>query len=74
MKGGGGGGGGGGVVDVARLGETDHGVDENVGMVGPRRADRQLPMSSVHRVPGLEGNHSGPSKLIEVKSQFGRGI
>jgi len=59
------------VVDVAGLGETHDGVDEDVGLVGPGGANGQLPVSAVHGVSGLEGDDLGPAKLVKVKPKLG---
>jgi hypothetical protein len=59
------------VVNVAGLGETDHGVDEDVGLAGSCSADRQLTMSAVHGVPRLEGDDLLPAQLVEVQAQLG---
>jgi hypothetical protein len=46
------------MIDVSRLGETDNGVDKDVGLSGTGSADGQLSVSSVHWVSGLESNNS----------------
>lgn len=58
------------VVNVTGLGQTDDGVDENVGLLGTSSAHGQLPVRTVHGVTGLEGDHSVPAELVEVNAQF----
>lgn len=58
------------VVDVAGLGQTDDGVDEDVGLLGAGGTDRQLTVSTVHGVSGLESNDLLPAELVEVGSQL----
>lgn len=59
------------VVNVTGLGQADDGVDEDVGLAGAGSADRQLTVSAVHGVPGLESDDLGPAKLVKVQTQFG---
>lgn len=59
------------VVNVTGLGETDDGVDEDVGLAGAGSADRQLTMSAVHGVPGLERDDLLPAELVKVQTQLG---
>lgn len=54
------------VIDVARLGQTNDGVDEHVGLTGTGSANGQLTMGAVHWVAGLEGDDLGPAKLVKV--------
>jgi hypothetical protein len=61
------------VIDITWLGETDDGVDEDVGLVLTSGSDGQFTMSSVHRVSGLESDDLSPRDLLEVSSEFGRG-
>ena len=49
------------VVDVARFGEADDGVDEDVCLAGAGGADGELAVGAVHRVSGLEGDDAGPA-------------
>lgn len=58
------------VVDVTGLGETDNGVDQDVGLVGAGGTDGQLTVSSVHGVSGLESDNSGPAELVEVDTEL----
>lgn len=62
------------VVDVTRLGKTDDGVNEDVGVVGTSGADRQLTVSSVHGVTSLESNDASPAQLVEVQTDLSGGI
>jgi len=61
------------VVDVTGLGETDDGVDQDVGLVLTSRTDSQLSVSPVHGVTGLESDDLAPRDLFEVSPEFGRG-
>lgn len=58
------------VVDVTRLGQTNNGLDENVGLLRAGSADRQLTVSTVHRVSGLESNDLFPAELVEVSTKL----
>ena len=77
------------VIDITGLGQSDDGMDQDVGLAGTSSADGQLTVSSVHGVsaqvravsrhhiqellPRLEGDNSGPAELVEVGAQFRRG-
>ena len=54
------------MVDVARLGQANNRVDQDVSLPCSGGTHRQLAMSAVHRVPGLECDDSRPSKFLEV--------
>jgi hypothetical protein len=58
------------VVNVTGLGETDDGLDEDVGLLRAGSADRQLTVSTVHGVSGLESNDLLPAKLVEVSAEL----
>jgi hypothetical protein len=58
------------VVNVTGLGETDDGVNEDVGLARTGSADGQLTMSAVHGVSGLESDDLGPAKLVEVQTDL----
>lgn len=58
------------VVNVTRLGETDDGLDQDVGLLGAGGADRQLTVSSVHGVSGLESDDFLPAELVEVSAEL----
>lgn len=58
------------VVNVAGLGETDDGLDQDVGLLGAGGADRQLTVSSVHGVSGLESDDFLPAELVEVSAEL----
>lgn len=62
------------VVDVARLGKTDNGVDQDIGVVGASGADSQLTVSAVHGVSGLESDDLGPAQLVEVQADLGGSV
>ena len=50
------------VVDVARLGHADDRMDEQVGFLFLRGAERELVVGAVHRVAGLEGDDLASSR------------
>lgn len=58
------------VVNVTGLGETNDGLDQNVGLLRAGGADRQLTMSSVHGVSGLESDDLLPAELVEVSAEL----
>jgi hypothetical protein len=58
------------MVDVTGLGQADDGLDEDVGLLGASGADRQLTVSAVHGVSGLEGNDLLPSELVKVRAEL----
>jgi hypothetical protein len=60
------------VVNVTGLGETDDGLDEDVGLLRAGGADRQLTVSTVHGVSGLESNDLLPAELVEVSTELRR--
>jgi hypothetical protein len=60
------------VVDVARLGQPHHRVDEEVGLDLLGRPQGDLLVGPVHRVAGLEGDHLRPPQLVELRPDLGR--
>jgi hypothetical protein len=62
------------VVNVTGLGESDDGVDQDVGLTVTGSADSQLSVSTVHGVTGLESDDLGPSELLEVSAKLGGGV
>ena len=60
------------MVYVAGFGETDDGMDEDVGLMSSGRADGEFAVGSVHWVAGLEGYDAGPVEFREMRTQFGR--
>jgi hypothetical protein len=60
------------MINVTRLGKTNNGVDEDIGLTGARSTDSQLTMSAMHGVPRLESNDLLPAQLVEVETQLGR--
>lgn len=58
------------VVDVTGLGKTNDGLDEDVGLLGAGSADRQLTVSTVHGVSGLESDDLLPAELVEVSAEL----
>ena len=59
------------VVNVTGLGHTNDGVDKDVGLLRSGSADRQLTVSTVHGVTGLESDNLLPAELVEVRAQLG---
>jgi hypothetical protein len=62
------------VVDISGLGESDDGVNENVGVLLTSGTDGELSVSSVHGVTSLESDDTGPRELVEVGSEFGGSV
>jgi len=62
------------VVDVTGLGEADNRVNQHVGLAGAGRAHGELAVSTMHGVPGLEGDDFGPAKLVEMEAEFSGSI
>lgn len=58
------------VVNIAGLGETDDGLDQDIGLLGASGANRQLTVSSVHGVSGLEGHDLLPAQLVKVGAEL----
>lgn len=58
------------VVNVTGLGQTNDGVDEDVGLAGASSANSQLTVSTVHGVAGLESNDTGPVELLEIGAEL----
>lgn len=62
------------MVDISGLGESDDGVDKNVGLVLAGSADGELAVSAVHGVAGLERDDATPGELVKVRAELGGGI
>ncbi len=58
------------MIDVARLGHADDGVDQQVGLDVARGPQRQLLMRPVHRVSRLECDDLAPAELTEAIADF----
>lgn len=58
------------MVNVTGLGHANDGVDEHVGLLGSGSADRQLTVSTVHGVTGLESDNLLPAELVEMRAQL----
>ena len=58
------------VVNVTGLGETDDGVDQDIGLAGASRADSQLTVGTMHGVTSLESDNAGPAQLVKVHTQL----
>lgn len=61
------------VVDISWLGQSDDGVDQDVGSSLSSSSDGQLSVGSVHGVSGLESDDFSPCDFVEVGSELGRG-
>jgi len=48
------------VVDISGLGESDDGVNENVGVLLTSSTNGKFSVSAMHRVSGLESDDTGP--------------
>ena len=62
------------VIDVAGFGESDDGVDEDVGLALTGGEDGEFTMSAVHGVASLESDDFAPGNFVEVCTEFGRGV
>ena len=62
------------VIDVAGFGETDDGVDEDVGLALTGGEDGEFTVSAVHGVTSLESDDFAPGNFVEVCTEFGRGV
>ena len=62
------------VVNIARFCQPDHWMNENICASCTGRAERKFTMGSMHGIPGLEGNDTGPTQLVEMKAKFGRRV
>ena len=62
------------VVDVARLGQAHHRVDQQVGLGFLGGAEGQLLVGAVQRVAGLEGDDLAPAELAEIGAQLVRRV
>ena len=61
------------VIDVSRLGHTDNGVDEHVGLGVAGSTEGQLTVRAMHGVTGLEGNNTDVAVLAEGSPDLGGG-
>jgi hypothetical protein len=62
------------MINIAGLGQANHGMNEHVGLAGSRSSNRQLAVGTVHGIPGLERNDSGPAQFSEMVPQLCRGV
>ena len=53
------------VIDISRLGHTDNGVDEHVGLGVTSSTEGQLTVRAMHGVTGLESNNTNVAVLAE---------
>ena len=60
------------MVDVARLGHADHGMDQQIGRGFGRGSHGQFDMGPMHRIPRLEGDDLGPAASDEFGPKLGR--
>jgi len=58
------------VVNISRLGQAHHRVDEHVGSNLPGSAHSELPVGPVHGIAGLEGHHAHPAELLEEGAEL----
>lgn len=56
------------VIDVARLRQSDYGVNEDVGLTSSSGADGQFSVGAVHWVSSLECDHPRPSEFLEMQT------
>lgn len=61
-------------VDISGLGESNDGVDKDVGEVLASSADGELPVSPVHGVSRLESDDTPPGELAKVRSELRRRV
>lgn len=59
------------VVDITRLSETDHWVNQDIGLSGASGTNSEFSVGAMHGVSGLESYDSLPSEFVEMQSQFG---
>lgn len=62
------------MVDIARLRQTDDGVDQDVRLPSPRRSYSQFSMCAMHGIASLERDDTAPAKLLEVCAQLCRSV
>ena len=58
------------VVHIARFGQANNGVDQQVGLRFFCGAERQFLMRTVQWIAGLEGHNFAPAHFAEVGAQF----
>ncbi len=58
------------MIDVARFGQANDRVDQDVCLASSRSADGQFSMGSVHGVASLKGNDPRPAELFEMDSEL----
>ncbi len=58
------------VIDIARFGQTDNGVDQQVGLRLACGAECQFLMRTVQRVACLKCDNLAPAHLAEIGAQF----
>ena len=58
------------MIHIARLGQADNRVDQQVGLGFLGGAERQFLMRTVQRVAGLEGHNLAPAHFAEIGAQF----
>ena len=62
------------MVDISRFGQTYDWVNEDIGSSLSSGSDGKFSMSSVHWVSSLESDDFSPCDLVEMGSEFGRGV
>ncbi len=58
------------MVQVSRVGQSDHRVDQQVGLDLASRPEREFLVRAVHRLAGLIRHHLAPAQPRELGSQF----
>ena len=62
------------MVNVARFGEADDRMNQEVGLCLAGRAEREFLVRAVKRISGLEGDNAPPAQFAEIRPQFVRRI
>ncbi len=62
------------VVHIAGIGEPHHRVDQQVPLDLGGGVPGQLHVGPVHRIPGLERDHSIPTETLELVPELGRRV
>ena len=59
------------IINVARLGHTDRGMDQQIRLDLLGGAHGQFDVGAMHGIAGLEGDDTGPAQAAEFGAQFG---
>jgi len=60
------------MIDIAWFCQPHDGVDEDVGLALASSSDGQLPVRTVHWIPGLESDDLAPSEFVEMGAKLER--